>query len=82
MHPELAKEAVGTFHGFSGVPTNERKIDSIFASPSAKVLSSQILREHYLSFDSQERSDAIIRENHGERYPSDHFPVSAEIVFP
>jgi endonuclease/exonuclease/phosphatase family metal-dependent hydrolase len=82
VHPDLPKEAVGTFHGFSGVPTEEGKIDFIFASKSAKVLSADILREHYLNFESEERSNDVIRENHGERYPSDHFPVSAEIAFP
>ena len=73
---------VGTFHGFTGVPTNGAKIDYILVNPGAKVLSAEILREHYLSAKSRERRSETIRVNHGERYPSDHFPVTAEVVWP
>jgi endonuclease/exonuclease/phosphatase family metal-dependent hydrolase len=81
VHADITPDDAGTFHGFKGVPS-ERKIDFIFVRPEAKVLAAEILREHYLNFETQERSDAIIREYHGERYPSDHFPVTAEVVYP
>ncbi|MBN2473295.1 MAG: endonuclease/exonuclease/phosphatase family protein [Pirellulales bacterium] len=62
LHPEA--ESVGTFNGFEG-RTDGEKIDYIFADPSVRVTSAEILRTHRDS-----------------RYPSDHFPVNAEVVFP
>jgi endonuclease/exonuclease/phosphatase family metal-dependent hydrolase len=62
LHPEA--QNVGTFNGFTG-RTDGEKIDYVFADPSAKVKSAEIVRTHRDS-----------------RYPSDHFPVSAELVFP
>lgn len=61
-HPD--EKVVGTFNGFTG-KTDGDKIDYIFTWPSAKVVSSEILRTHRDS-----------------RYPSDHFPVNAVLVFP
>ncbi len=62
VHPD--EEVVGTFNGFTG-KIDGAKIDYIFTWPSAKVVSSEILRTHRDS-----------------RYPSDHFPINAVLVFP
>jgi endonuclease/exonuclease/phosphatase family metal-dependent hydrolase len=78
-HPDATE--VGTFHAFSGVPAKEGKIDYIFATPGVKTLAAEIVREHYRP-GSTEISTEIIRENHGERYPTDHFPVVAEVELP
>lgn len=55
----------GTFNGFHGVATGP-KIDYVF-----------------VDFDAEARVSAarILRDNMDGRYPSDHFPVTAEIVF-
>jgi endonuclease/exonuclease/phosphatase family metal-dependent hydrolase len=80
MHPDV--KDVGTFHAFSGVPHGQMKIDYIFVTPGAKVLAAEIVREHRATPDSKDYSSDPIQENHGERYPSDHFPVTAEIEIP
>jgi len=59
-------QEVGTFHGFRG-GTGNGKIDHILMSPGGKVLAADILR------------DRIPGE---ERYPSDHYPVTAELSLP
>ena len=59
--------AAGTFHAFKGI-AGERRIDFILVSPELRVLDADIVR-HYESGPS------------GERYPSDHFPVTATVAF-
>jgi endonuclease/exonuclease/phosphatase family metal-dependent hydrolase len=80
VHPDAAD--VGTFHAFTGVPAEEGKIDFILVTPGVKALSAEIIREHLKSPDSKELSSEPIQANRGERYPSDHFPISAEIEIP
>ncbi len=62
LHP--GERQPGTFHGFSGIAL-PGKIDYVFASPEARVVSAEIIRF----------------SQHG-RYPSDHFAVAAEVVYP
>ncbi len=59
-------QQVGTFHGFRG-DAGMAKIDFILVSPGGKVLAADIVR------------DRIPGE---ERYPSDHYPVTAELSLP
>jgi len=66
IHPE--DKEVGTFHAFRG-GTSGQKIDFILASPGAKVVAAAICR------DRIDRGAAVAR------YPSDHFPVTAEMTF-
>lgn len=80
LSPDAAN--VGTYHAFTGVPTGEGKIDYVLVKPEAKVLAAAILREHHPDFKSQELRTEPIQKNQGERYPSDHFPVMAEVAFP
>jgi endonuclease/exonuclease/phosphatase family metal-dependent hydrolase len=60
------EKQVGTFHGFRG-GTDKEKIDYVLASPGAKVLKAEILRDRIAGED---------------RYPSDHYPVTAELSLP
>ncbi|HEX5787535.1 MAG TPA: endonuclease/exonuclease/phosphatase family protein [Woeseiaceae bacterium] len=58
--------AAGTFHAFKGI-AGERRIDYILVSPELRVLDADILRDH--------ESGPF-----GDRYPSDHFPVTATVA--
>ncbi len=63
VHPDAT--GVGTFHGFTGEAGPER-IDAIFASGGWTVLDAEIVR-------------AAEPRDGGTRYPSDHYPVTAEV---
>jgi endonuclease/exonuclease/phosphatase family metal-dependent hydrolase len=66
VHPD--EKQVKTFHGFEG-GTDGEKIDYIFATPGVKVLTAEIVR------------DRILKEGEDARYPSDHYPMTAEMEF-
>jgi endonuclease/exonuclease/phosphatase family metal-dependent hydrolase len=66
VHPD--EKQVGTFHDFHG-GTEGEKIDFILASPGVNVLAADILRDPI----SGSGKDAL--------YPSDHYPVTAEMSF-
>jgi endonuclease/exonuclease/phosphatase family metal-dependent hydrolase len=66
IHPD--EKLANTFHSFRG-GTDGEKIDYILASPHAKVIASEILREEIPSKDKT------------KRYPSDHYPLTAEFSF-
>ncbi len=67
LHPD--EKEVKTYHAFRGGTAGE-KIDYILASPGVKVLSAEILR------------DRAAGDGRDARYPSDHYPVTAEMSFP
>lgn len=60
------EKEVKTYHGFRGGTAGE-KIDFILASPGVKALSAEISHDRVAG---------------GARYPSDHYPVTAEMSFP
>lgn len=55
----------GTFHGYRGDPSRGRKIDYIFVSPA----------------DTKVLSAEILRDHRDGVYPSDHYPLTAEVSF-
>lgn len=66
IHPD--EKQVGTFHDFHGGSKGE-KIDFILASPGVMVHAAEIMR------------DPISGSGNDARYPSDHYPVRAEMSF-
>ncbi|MGK9368566.1 endonuclease/exonuclease/phosphatase family protein [Melioribacter sp. Ez-97] len=64
LHPKSEHE--GTYHRFSGDDTGN-KIDFIFVSKHFKILGSDIIKTYRLTDDRK-------------LYPSDHFPVTAEVA--
>ncbi len=60
LHPD--EKTSGTFHGFQGVPGDE-KIDAILVRGPWRTLEA-----------------AVVHAHEGDRYPSDHFPVTATVA--